>query len=184
MSRLTDSGHAGAMVHFFADGMSGERWDATGPLVTIDADGTPLPVDRWSTRSAAEIVGWRAICTTYSSYPNGWRRCWTGPDWIRVAALADQDLDARKVHWPSEVAFFAPLDDALIMVDWEVHAGPPAAELHEVGRHADAVADAQGKLDLAVHIARDAGASWADIGREVGISRQSAHDRWARRLAK
>ncbi len=32
MSRSADSGHAGAMVHFFADDMSGERWDVTGPL--------------------------------------------------------------------------------------------------------------------------------------------------------
>jgi hypothetical protein len=35
-------------------------------------------------------------------------------------------------------------------------------------------------LDQAVHAARSAGASWTDIGRAVGITRQSAQQRWAR----
>lgn len=35
-------------------------------------------------------------------------------------------------------------------------------------------------LDRAVAAARNAGASWADIGRAVGISRQAAQQRWQR----
>ena len=35
------------------------------------------------------------------------------------------------------------------------------------------------RLDKTVAAAKAAGASWADIGRAVGISRQSAHERWA-----
>lgn len=41
--------------------------------------------------------------------------------------------------------------------------------------HRDGVA-----LDRAVAAARSAGASWADIGRAVGITRQSAQARWTR----
>jgi hypothetical protein len=35
------------------------------------------------------------------------------------------------------------------------------------------------RLGKTVAAAKSAGASWADIGRAVGISRQSAHERWA-----
>jgi len=42
-----------------------------------------------------------------------------------------------------------------------------------VGRGAEA-------LDRAVAAARSAGASWADIARAVGISRQAAQQRWTR----
>lgn len=35
------------------------------------------------------------------------------------------------------------------------------------------------RLAKTVAAAKAAGASWADIGRAVGISRQSAHERWA-----
>lgn len=38
--------------------------------------------------------------------------------------------------------------------------------------------EASEQLDQAVARARDYGASWADIGRAVGITRQSAHERW------
>jgi len=59
--------------------------------------------------------------------------------------------------------------------------------LHEQTRqHVQSVADAAAAfgsaseaLDRAVRSARAAGASWADIGRAVGITRQSAQARWA-----
>ncbi|WP_280418692.1 AsnC family protein [Nocardia carnea] len=68
-------------------------------------------------------------------------------------------------------------------MDWQIHTGP-ADELHTVELASDDVDDAQHKLNVAVRAARDAGASLADIGRAVGISRQSAHERWAKMLAE
>ncbi|MGW4644083.1 hypothetical protein ACWEN6_36580 [Sphaerisporangium sp. NPDC004334] len=38
----------------------------------------------------------------------------------------------------------------------------------------------QTRLNTAVLAAREAGHSWAEIGAAVGITRQSAHERWAR----
>lgn len=35
------------------------------------------------------------------------------------------------------------------------------------------------RLDQVVAEARTAGATWADIGRETGMTRQAAHERWA-----
>lgn len=35
------------------------------------------------------------------------------------------------------------------------------------------------RLDKTVAAAEAAGASWTDIGRAAGISRQAAHERWA-----
>ena len=35
------------------------------------------------------------------------------------------------------------------------------------------------RLNKTVAAAKSVGASWADIGRAVGISRQSAHERWS-----
>ncbi|MET8799261.1 hypothetical protein ABZV91_22985 [Nocardia sp. NPDC004568] len=178
MGIQTDSGHEGAVLHLFADGASGSSWGAGGPLETTAADGRRIPADRWPEHSPDEIVGWRAICTIYPP-DHGYRRCWTGPAWTRVATPADQDLAARKLYWPGGAAFLDPESEDLIMGDWEIHVGP-AEELHEVGLAADAVSDAQRTLSQAVRAARDAGASWAGIGRAVGISRQSAHERWAK----
>lgn len=48
-----------------------------------------------------------------------------------------------------------------------------------VAETAAALGLASQRLDLAVRHARAAGASWADVGRAVGISRQAAQQRWA-----
>jgi hypothetical protein len=45
---------------------------------------------------------------------------------------------------------------------------------------AKAQTDAGAELDAAVADARAAGATWEQIGKALGMSRQSAHERWAR----
>jgi hypothetical protein len=53
--------------------------------------------------------------------------------------------------------------------------------LSALGRLAEAVAGhvTAGRLVAdAVRAARDAGATWADVGRATGMTRQSAHERW------
>jgi DNA-binding IclR family transcriptional regulator len=62
----------------------------------------------------------------------------------------------------------------------------PAA-LDEVRRTAARLARAQAKtatardqLHLAVHRAREEGASWADVGRTLGVTRQTAQQRFGR----
>ena len=43
---------------------------------------------------------------------------------------------------------------------------------------ANAVLRSEARLGEAVAAAREAGATWAQIGEAVGMSRQSAHERW------
>lgn len=61
--------------------------------------------------------------------------------------------------------------------EWAAHVG--ASVTATVRRAADEVARAQERLDAAVRGARTSGASWAQIGDAAGITKQSAHERWA-----
>lgn len=177
MGRQTiDGRHEGVVAHVFADGSYGSSW-ASGPVATHTADGTRIDIADQPVHSHAEVVGWRAICTDPGDYRGV--EHWRGPLWHRVTTLDDQDLDARRIYCGD--GMLDEESEDLICVDWEVHIGP-AAELHAVALASDEVADAQHKLTEAVRAARNAGASWTDIGRAVGISRQSAHERWAKRI--
>ncbi len=61
---------------------------------------------------------------------------------------------------------------------WKAHLAPldAVAGLETAAREYN---QAGHRLDKTVAAAKAAGATWADIGRAVGISRQSAHERWA-----
>ncbi|MFR9774171.1 AsnC family protein [Nocardia sp. SC052] len=176
MSQQTDDGrHEGHVAHLFADGMFGGSW-SNGPVATTTADGRHLDPEEWQYRSQDEVVGWRVICTDLRTYEAP--ECWRGPVWTRVATPFEQDLDARRIYCDDPYGLDQEAIDLIMATDWKPHIGP-VVELYAVGLAADEVAAAQRKLTAAVRVARDAGASWTDIGREVGISRQSAHERWA-----
>lgn len=61
--------------------------------------------------------------------------------------------------------------------EWRDHLEPET--LAAVHTEAQAASAAQARLTEAVREARRDGRSWADIGSAVGITRQSAHERWA-----
>jgi hypothetical protein len=116
-----------------------------------------------------EIIGWRGACSC------GWQ----GALWQRVAAPVDADFLARRDYVPLD-GFVDPsrqVEDA-IHEEWIVHVAPSEA-IHGVEAAAREHSQAGQRLDKTVAAAKVAGASWADIGRAVGISRQSAHERWA-----
>ena len=54
----------------------------------------------------------------------------------------------------------------------------PGVELARLIAAAHTAADAANHLDRAAHDARHAGASWAQIGDAVGLTRQAAQQRW------
>lgn len=56
----------------------------------------------------------------------------------------------------------------------------PGAELADLIDAARAAADAQHRLGEAARAARDAGASWTQIGDALGLTRQAAQQRWSR----
>lgn len=173
MGRETEDGrHEGAVVHVFADGMFGGSWGG-GPIATTTADGTFLNASDWQKRADADVVAWRVQCAdlTRSS-----AECWRGPTWTRVATAAEQDLARRRIYYPDSM-LSGELED-LVMRDWETHIAPHQ-RVRPVELAAEEVARAQEVLTSAVRDARAEGASWADIGAAVGITRQSAHTRWA-----
>lgn len=119
----------------------------------------------------AEIIGWRGSC-----------ECgWEGLLWKRVASSEEAKPSLRLAYAPLDGFADASqsVEDA-IHDEWKAHVLPSSAvagvksaarEYNQAGR----------RLDQAVSAAKAAGASWADIGKAVGISRQSAHERWAER---
>lgn len=142
-------------------------------------EGILFPNPRWSRDSAepfdivvpwSEIIGWRVQCEC------GWR----GTTWRREDACND-DPDAEDVY-PEHML----LPDGRTLEDagreeWRHHVRPLEAT-EAVRAAARALGEATAALDAAVVEAResDPPATWEQIGRAVGITRQSAHDRWAR----
>lgn len=117
----------------------------------------------------SEIIGWRGACGC------GWR----GQMWERVASPAAADPAHRRDYVaPHEFAYASNEVEDAIHDEWKAHIAPSEAVLG-VEAAAREYAQAAHRLDKTVAAAKAAGASWADIGRAVGISRQSAHERWA-----
>ncbi|NHW48608.1 hypothetical protein HAV21_17180 [Paenarthrobacter sp. MSM-2-10-13] len=115
------------------------------------------------------IMSWRGACTC------GWQ----GELWQRVPTAADADLATRKEYVPSgEFADVSGEVEEAVREEWLVHIAPSEAIL---GVEAAAKEHRQAglRLDKTVAAAKAAGASWTDIGRAAGISRQAAHERWA-----
>lgn len=116
-----------------------------------------------------EITGWRGQC-----------ECgWEGEFWERVTSPEEADLSHRKGYVPFEKSAHASeaIEDAMVE-EWQDHVLPLAA-IAGVKAAAREHAQASQRLDKTVLAAKAAGASWADIGRAAGITRQSAHERWA-----
>lgn len=118
-----------------------------------------------------EIIGWRGACVC------GWQ----GEMWERVTTPAAADLSRRRDYVaPDEFANASSEVEDAIQDEWNAHIAPSEAILG-VEAAAREYSQAGHRLDKTVAAAKAAGASWADIGRAVGISRQSAHERWAER---
>ncbi|MDD1478694.1 hypothetical protein [Arthrobacter sp. H16F315] len=116
-----------------------------------------------------EIIGWRGAC-----------ECgWQGELWERVTSPAAADFSRRRDYLsPDEFAHASSEVENAIHDEWKAHLAPLEA-VAGVEAAAHEYNQAGHRLDKTVAAAKATGASWADIGRAVGISRQSAHERWA-----
>jgi hypothetical protein len=160
-----DVQHEGWVVPFFADGAeSAGTTSNRGVLVDFDRD-------EW--RPDSDVIGWRAGCDC------GWR----GPEWLRVASPGEAewvDVAGRLIHNPDS-AYLEPDAEQVVIDEWRQHIAPHKL-MERVEEAAEAYTTAGRELDKLVTEAHAAGASWADIGRAVGITRQSARERWGSRL--
>lgn len=159
-------GHEGWVGHVFADGILSS---GTSTGAGVYAEGyTYLPRDdndtsTWGVidpaylRPYSEVTGWVVRCSC------GWRGV------TRPLAL-ERDVDPR---WNE------PSDEREheLMDEWRLHIAP----LTRTGRVrdlADQLADVQAQLWDAVREARNAGASWSDVGSALGVSKQAAQQRY------
>jgi len=155
-----DGSHEGWVAEVIPDGRL-SHGSAAG-VVLVDGITGNYPVDDvvpdWERVPSVEVVAWRGTCGC------GWK----GQQWPRPA---EQD----PFYPPAEV------EDAVYR-EWQIHIAPVEAAA-AVAAAAAAHAATAVRLDAAVDDARRAGATWADIGRAAGISRQSAHERWGKSRA-
>lgn len=128
------------------------------PLSVLD-DGTE--VGYWSAEIGRRVTGWRAGCEC------GWRggRFYSRTEWPSPDGGAPEEVDG----YDTEAGTYA---------EWTRHLAEavPTLAVHDAAERA---ATARDELNRAVALARAAGASWAAIGAAAGMSKQSAHERWA-----
>lgn len=164
MGWVTDDGkHEGLVYPEVGDGRYVAIWSAGAVKVPIP--GTTNSYDEFP---ESEIVAWVVGCETC-----GWR----GTRWERVTDPDQADWDAQRVYagedgWPPDSVEEAGHQE------WLHEHVQPFDVLDELKAAARSAAAARRRLDLAVVDARDVGASWTDVGRATGMSRQSAHQRW------
>lgn len=117
----------------------------------------------------SEVIGWRGRC-----------ECgWMGEFWTRVTDPAQTNPLLRRIFVAADDYADAPTDvEDAIWAEWRLHIEPDT-RLAAVRDAAGAVTRARSELDEAVRAAREAGVNWADIGSAVGITRQSARERWS-----
>jgi len=182
-----DGTHEGYLVPQFVDGQRGRGVTGgsipDGQVAVGDLFQTTDGSWEYPTRSAGEVTGWVVCCDCSSATSLGSERSWLGPVFTRVPSKALEDLAARRIFAPDEdVAYAGHRDDVAEAASqlWHVEHAFAVDALQEVAAAAAAAATARERLDDAAAFARHGGASWADIGRAAGMTRQSAQERWRR----
>ncbi|PZU49470.1 MAG: hypothetical protein DI571_02350 [Arsenicicoccus sp.] len=136
-------------------------------------------------RPDAAVVGYVAGCEC------GWR----GRPWTRVHSAtaagstawhgpeddAVVDEDNRLIFQPGPYYDLDGAAEQPVIEEWRRHIAPWRS-LEDLEEAAARQAAATRELDEAVRAAKAAGASWADIGRATGMTRQSANERWSSRV--
>lgn len=182
-----DGGHEAYLAAEFADGQRATGSSGGGVpddqiIVATEYDGEPGAITsaRHTTRPAAEVIGWRVVCNCYDT--SSVTKTWVSDLLVRVPSATLEDVRAGRIYAADgDVVDVDFRDDVAAMATGRWHRehldGPQA-----LGRIRDArgrVAAAERELHEAVRDARAAGESWEAIGRAAGITRQTAHQRWA-----
>lgn len=169
--------HEGYITPIFRDGASGHGVSNKG----VNVGGPTTETEDW--RAAADIVGWEVRCTCYQDAAHWHHTTTVLARWTRVSSPEDQDRAAGRLYAEDDDAeFMSEREDVerLALALWDAHREPLDA-LRAIGAAASAHAKTRAQLDAAVLAGRAAEVSWADIGRAVGITRQSARERWGSR---
>ncbi len=158
-------GHEGWVANVLADGRISASSTGTGVIVheQTDADiAAGYEVRRYSPSTSIDVIvpwsqvaAWRIVCVCG----------WAGSE---MPAYGDEN------GWrdcPEDV------EDGVFFPEWQAHVAPFEA-LDQLGDLAGQARVIERQLSDKVQLARTAGASWSQIGREVGLSKQGAQQRW------
>lgn len=158
--------HEGWVANVLADGRVSASLASAGVIVDeqTDADiAAGYEVRRYPEPSASidvvvpwdQVATWRIMCTCG----------WAGSE------MPAHDVDSWR-DCPEDI------EDSVFLPEWQAHVAPFEA-LGQLGGLADQATVIERQLADKVQLARTAGASWSQIGREVGLSKQGAQQRWA-----
>lgn len=158
--------HEGWVANVLADGRVSAGTTAGGVIVreeTAEDVAAEREVRRFPGSTDVEVVvPWDQVATWRGACVCGW----TGPempahDTPRWGTRdCPEDIEERDFFpaWDAHVAPFTALADLEQLVD----------DLHAV----------ENRIAATVRLARTGGASWTQIGRMTGLSKQGAHQRW------
>lgn len=147
-------GHEGYVALMFADGERHSGTTGNGVLVWPGGD-----IKREEIRPYADVVAWQAHC-----------ECgWTGV--LRpLSAERPEDMYERWREPTGE-------REEDFRLEWRAHVAPEV-RTSRVTDLAAQIAGLQRDLTVAVAEARREGASWSDLGRALGVSKQAAQQRY------
>lgn len=116
-----------------------------------------------------QVVAFRATC-----------ECgWTGALWTRAAEPGAADEPSRQIYTATGFNDDVPEHvEQLMWREWRDHVDP-IERIADVEDAATRYAEAGTRLTETVLAARRVGATWAEVGKAVGITRQTAHVRWS-----
>lgn len=169
-------GHEGWVANVLTDGRVAGASTAGGVIVhelTTDDIAAEREVRRYPGSNHVDVVipwnqvaAWRLTC-----------ECgWTGSEQpARVAP--DSPSDGRR-----DCDAFPDIEEAFAR-EWSAHVEPFAA-LTELDQLVDELRSVEARINDTVRLARAGGASWSQIGRAVGLSKQGAQQRWGQLLAE
>ncbi len=159
--------HEGWVANVLADGRLASSTTAGGVIVhelTADDVVAEREVRRYPPSDYVDIVipwdqvvAWRVTC-----------KCgWTGGE---QPAVTETKYGTRNCPEEMEDRFFAPA--------WDAHVAPFVA-LYDLDELTDQLRDLEQRIADKVQLARAGGASWTQVGRVAGLSRQGAQQRWS-----
>lgn len=159
--------HEGWVANVLADGSVAGSSTSGGVIVhelTGDDDVAGREVRRYDGTDHVDIVvAWDQVATWRVTCQCGW----TGTE---RPAVTEAKYGTR--HCPED------LEDQWAGPEWDAHVAPFAA-LHELEQLLDQQRDLESGIADKVRLARTGGASWSQVGRAAGLSKQGAQQRWA-----
>lgn len=158
--------HEGWVANVLADGRVSASSTGGGVIVhdlTDDDRRAGYEVRRWDGSDYIDVVvpweqvvTWRVTCTCG----------WTGSERTAVTDARYGTRDCPEV-----------LEDGLFRSEWRDHVEPFEALADLEGLVVD-LHKIEARIDAKVKLARSGGASWSEVGRAAGLTKQGAQQRW------